>query len=209
MTSPDQGVRYRCSGAVLLASAILPSAVSAGGIYVPMKGATAAGLGNVGMASLARDGSPDLVRPQGFEDTFTVGLAAQYAVNPRWTLHGGIQYDESPTTDALRNTSIPDSDLIWFGLGASCRVSERLNLDVGYVHGVFERADPWLIPAFHQELRVAVVDVVGSVQRGHIAQLIPPSFQGLSNLARGNGRRRTSLLKYGATIGNAWGKLRL
>ncbi|CRI65907.1 Membrane protein involved in aromatic hydrocarbon degradation [Thiocapsa sp. KS1] len=87
------------------------------------------------------NGTPDLVRPQGFENTFTVGLAAEYALDSRWTLRGGIQYDQSPTTDALRNTSIPDSDLLWLGVGASYGVSERLRLDVGYAYGIFERAD--------------------------------------------------------------------
>ncbi|WP_296808128.1 outer membrane protein transport protein [Thiocapsa sp.] len=87
------------------------------------------------------NGSPDLVRPQGFENTYTVGLAAEYALDSRWTLRGGIQYDESPTTDRLRNTSIPDSDLLWLGVGATYRVSEQLRLDVGYAYGRFERAD--------------------------------------------------------------------
>ncbi|HSO84835.1 OmpP1/FadL family transporter [Thiocapsa sp.] len=87
------------------------------------------------------NGSPDLVRPQGFEDTYTVGLSAEYALDSHWTLRGGIQYDESPTTDILRNTSIPDSDLLWLGVGATYSVSEQLRLDVGYAYGRFERAD--------------------------------------------------------------------
>lgn len=87
------------------------------------------------------DGRPDVVRPQGFENTFTAGLAAEYALDPKWTLRGGIQYDESPTTDALRNTSIPDSDLLWLGLGASYSVSDQLRLDLGYVYGIFDRAE--------------------------------------------------------------------
>ncbi len=87
------------------------------------------------------NGGPDLVRPQGFENIFTVGLAAEYALDARWTLRGGIQYDQSPTTDALRNTSIPDSALVWLGIGATYGVSERLRLDVGYVYGIFEQAD--------------------------------------------------------------------
>jgi long-chain fatty acid transport protein len=87
------------------------------------------------------NGSPDLVRLQGFENTFTVGLAGEYALNSRWTLRGGIQYDESPTTDTFRNTSIPDSDLLWLGVGASYRVSEQFRLELGYAYGRFAPAD--------------------------------------------------------------------
>jgi long-chain fatty acid transport protein len=87
------------------------------------------------------DRRPDLVRPQGFENTYTAGLAAQYALDARWTLRGGIQYDQSPTVDALRNTSIPDSDLTWLGIGLSYAATNRLRLDVGYVYGSFARQD--------------------------------------------------------------------
>jgi len=87
------------------------------------------------------DRRPDLVRPQGFENTYTAGLAAQYALDARWTLRGGIQHDQSPTVDALRNTSIPDSDLTWLGIGLSYAATNRLRLDVGYVYGSFARQD--------------------------------------------------------------------
>ncbi len=56
-----------------------------------------------------------MVHPQGFETTITLGLAGQDTLDARWTVHGGIQYDELPTTDALRNTSIPDRNLTLAG----------------------------------------------------------------------------------------------
>jgi long-chain fatty acid transport protein len=68
------------------------------------------------------NGGPDLVLPQDFENTFTFGLAAEYALDARLILRGGIQYDEydeSSTTDALRNTSIPGSDLVWLGVASA------------------------------------------------------------------------------------------
>jgi long-chain fatty acid transport protein len=108
------------------------------------------------------DGSPDVVRPQGFENTFTAGLAAEYALDSKWTLRGGIQYDESPTIDTLRNTSIPDSDLLWLGLGASYNVSNQLRLDFGYVYGIFDRADIDLaVPVFGGTPLASTVNVRG------------------------------------------------
>ena len=42
-----------------------PSTLLAGGIYVPMKGATATGLANVGLTSSARDGTTLFYNPAG------------------------------------------------------------------------------------------------------------------------------------------------
>lgn len=108
------------------------------------------------------DGRPDLVRAQGFENSYTAGLALQYRPTTQWTLRGGIQYDQTPTTDALRNTSIPDSDLTWFGIGASYNASERLRLDLGYVYGSFARADIDLtLPVYAGSPLSGTVDVRG------------------------------------------------
>jgi long-chain fatty acid transport protein len=95
------------------------------------------------------NGSPDNVRPQGFKDTFTAGLGLEYQFNPRWTMRTGIQFDQSPTVDAFRNSSIPDSDQVWIGFGASYWATDRLVLDLGYVHSDFDAANINLsLPAF-------------------------------------------------------------
>ena len=108
------------------------------------------------------DGSRDVVRPQGYKNTYTVGLSAQYSLNPKWTLRGGVQYDQSPTTNALRNTSIPDSNLTWFGVGASYSISDRLKLDFGFVRGMFERAKIDLtIPVYAGTPLASTVNVRG------------------------------------------------
>jgi len=95
------------------------------------------------------NGSPDNVRPQGFKNTYTAGLGLEYMLNPKWTLRTGIQLDDSPTVDQFRNSSIPDSDQVWIGLGASYRSSDRFIIDMAYVHSNFESANIDLsIPVF-------------------------------------------------------------
>lgn len=112
------------------------------------------------------NGTPDNVRPQGYKDTLTGGIGLEYALNPKWTLRSGIQFDESPAVDEYRNTSIPDSDQVWFGLGASYRSSDRLTIDLGYVHSNFDSANINLTSTFFAGTPVA--GTVNTVARTNV-----------------------------------------
>jgi long-chain fatty acid transport protein len=94
------------------------------------------------------NGAPDGVRPQRFRDTHSMAVGAEYKASDSWTLRGGVRLEKTPTVAEFRNTSIPDSDLRWFGFGASYRMSQRLAFDVGYVRASFKRADINLNLAF-------------------------------------------------------------
>lgn len=87
------------------------------------------------------NGAPDRVLRQDFDDTLAVSTGARYVLNDRWTLRGGVQYDQTPTVDRFRNTSIPDGDLVFLGVGASYRVHDRMFLDLGLNHVFFSRED--------------------------------------------------------------------
>lgn len=87
------------------------------------------------------NGAPDSVRPQRFRDSESVAVGLEYKATPQWTLRGGVRLERTPTVAEFRNTSIPDSDLRWFGFGASYKASPRLRLDFGYVHASFKHAD--------------------------------------------------------------------
>jgi long-chain fatty acid transport protein len=87
------------------------------------------------------NGSPDAVRPQRFRDSHSLALGVEYGAGANWTLRGGLRVEKTPTVDAFRNTSIPDSDLRWAGVGASYRYSRRLTLDFGYLRAAFRPAD--------------------------------------------------------------------
>lgn len=70
-----------------------------------------------------------------FRDTWRVALGASYHMNRRWTLKGGVAWDQSPVRDAHhRPTSLPDNDRYWVALGVQYAASESTKIDVGYTH---------------------------------------------------------------------------
>ena len=87
------------------------------------------------------NGNPDIVLPQNYRNTFGFAIGAQYKWRENWTLRGGARYEQTPTVDAFRNTTGPDSDATIIGLGVSYAMSERLAIDVSYGHTFFQHAD--------------------------------------------------------------------
>ena len=49
-------------------------------------------------------------------------------------LRAGLGWDESPITDAYRDTGVPDKDRYMIGIGAGYKFSDSQSLDVGYAH---------------------------------------------------------------------------
>jgi long-chain fatty acid transport protein len=80
------------------------------------------------------DDATDLVRPLDYDNSWQVALGAEYALTERWTLRGGVQFDQTPTNGAHRDTRVPDGDRYWLALGASWQVGQRLALDLAYAH---------------------------------------------------------------------------
>ncbi len=95
------------------------------------------------------NGVPDNVRPQNFRDAHSVSLGAEYKANRAWTLRGGVRIDKTPTVDAFRNSAIPDSDVNWYGVGATYKTSERWRLDVGVLHAQYKKSSLNLNAAFY------------------------------------------------------------
>lgn len=83
------------------------------------------------------DGRPDGVRPTRYRDTYAVALGAEYLATPKWTLRGGVQYDRTPTVDGFRDTTVPDSNRIWLGLGTTYR-AKHWSFDFAFNHVFFE-----------------------------------------------------------------------
>jgi len=70
-----------------------------------------------------------------FRDTWRVALGANYKVNQRWTLKGGLAWDQSPVHEArYRPTSLPDSDRYWVSIGAQYNFNDKTKVDIGYAH---------------------------------------------------------------------------
>jgi long-chain fatty acid transport protein len=83
------------------------------------------------------DGRPDTVIPEGYRNTWTANIGAEYRWNDSLTLRTGFQFDETPTVDAFRNTSLPDGNRYWIALGASYSFSDRASIDAAYAHAFF------------------------------------------------------------------------
>lgn len=70
-----------------------------------------------------------------FRDTWRVALGANYRYNERWTLRGGLAWDQSPIrSNQYRPTSLPDNDRYWASIGARYSPNDKLSVDIGYAH---------------------------------------------------------------------------
>ena len=69
-----------------------------------------------------------------WKDSWTVALGQEYYMDDKWTLRGGVAWDQSPSrSNTFRSNRIPDTDRIWTSLGASYKTGHH-QLDLGYAH---------------------------------------------------------------------------
>ncbi|PZP53154.1 MAG: outer membrane transport family protein [Micavibrio aeruginosavorus] len=80
---------------------------------------------------------------QNYQTVWSYALGAEYHYSPEWTFRGGIQYDNTPTTDEFRTTRTPDGDRTWFSTGATYKINDRLSIDglLTYIHIADEEID--------------------------------------------------------------------
>lgn len=70
-----------------------------------------------------------------WEDGWSYAIGGEYDLTPKLTLRAGINYEESPIQDATsRMIQLPDSNRIWFGLGASYAWSDKTTFNISYLH---------------------------------------------------------------------------
>ncbi|WP_369600586.1 outer membrane protein transport protein [Hahella sp. SMD15-11] len=77
---------------------------------------------------------PVLVKEEYYDDAVRYSLGATYTLNETVTLRAGWAFDESPVKPEYRSLSIPDSDRVWYSLGASVAVNPQLGVDLGYAY---------------------------------------------------------------------------
>jgi long-chain fatty acid transport protein len=79
--------------------------------------------------------------PYNFEDTWRVGLGANYQYSDVWKFRFGVAYDQTPVRHSTdRTMTLPDSDRTWLSFGAKYNFSKVSSLDVGYSHVFFADA---------------------------------------------------------------------
>jgi long-chain fatty acid transport protein len=70
--------------------------------------------------------------PLRFDDSWRVGLGANYQLTETWKLRGGVAYDQTPVQDEDRTPRLPDEDRFWLAGGAQWKILEKLALDAGF-----------------------------------------------------------------------------
>lgn len=78
--------------------------------------------------------------PENFDDVWRVSVGANYRVNDRWMLRGGLAFDQSPVNDVDRTPRLPDEDRTWLSFGAQYKYSPNLILDAGFTYIIVEDA---------------------------------------------------------------------
>lgn len=79
-------------------------------------------------------GGPVSTTIENWDDSYRYSLGANYHLNERVTLRGGVAYDQTPVSDTYRTARIPDGDRTWITFGGQYRMSDRNILDFGYAH---------------------------------------------------------------------------
>ncbi|WP_159432261.1 OmpP1/FadL family transporter [Sulfurivirga caldicuralii] len=80
------------------------------------------------------DGSTLSYTPERWHDTWRWALGANYTLNSKWLLRGGVAYDQTPVRDPYRTVRIPDNDRKWLSLGARYTIKPNLMVDMSYAH---------------------------------------------------------------------------
>jgi long-chain fatty acid transport protein len=94
--------------------------------------------------------------PFQFRDGWFYSVGAEYVVDPKTTLRGGVAYEVSPITDQMRMPVLPDNNRVWLSAGFSYKMLPNFIMDVGYSHIWVKDANinisptsgnPWFNPA--------------------------------------------------------------
>jgi long-chain fatty acid transport protein len=79
-------------------------------------------------------GGSAVALPFQFRDGWFYSIGAEYVVDAKTTLRGGVGYEISPITDRVRIPLLPDNDRTWLSLGASYKMLPNVIMDIGYSH---------------------------------------------------------------------------
>jgi long-chain fatty acid transport protein len=114
------------------------------------------------------NGSPDVVIPENYEDSWAVAVGAEYAVSAAWRARAGFQYDESPSVTGFRDTRIPDSSRYWLAAGAAYAITANMDLDLSYAHVLFDDTRITLVRKFFDGTAVASAINLDSAVATHV-----------------------------------------
>lgn len=82
----------------------------------------------------ANPAQPSSTEDFSYKSTWFTSIGGDYKLDERWTLRGGLAYDQTPTRDATRDPKVPDNSRVWLSVGAGYQYSENLRFDAAFVH---------------------------------------------------------------------------
>ncbi len=78
---------------------------------------------------------------QNYQTTWAFAVGAEYEHSDDWTFRGGVQFDETPTTDLYRTSRTPDGDRTWLSTGATYSLNDNIDLDLAATYIWVESED--------------------------------------------------------------------
>jgi long-chain fatty acid transport protein len=75
---------------------------------------------------------PDAAEDYSWKDSWFYSIGAEYKLNERWTLRGGIARDDSPVSLPNRTPRMPDQDRQWYSIGATWAASDNFDITASY-----------------------------------------------------------------------------
>lgn len=81
----------------------------------------------------------DEVIRQQWKNTTRVSLGANYRFNDQLLLRTGLSFDQSPVRNAeLTHPALPDSDRVWYSIGANYKINANSSVDLAYSYVDFK-----------------------------------------------------------------------
>ncbi|MGY3943640.1 outer membrane protein transport protein [Aeromonas tecta] len=75
-----------------------------------------------------------LQKDEKFKDSMRYALGGTWYINPAWEARLGFAYDNSPIEPEYRSLSIPDSDRVWYSVGATYHIDQDMSVDFGMAY---------------------------------------------------------------------------
>ncbi len=75
-----------------------------------------------------------LVEVENYKDSWMVSLGAAYRADGGLTWRGGMAWDKTPVTDAVRTVGVPDANRVMVGLGLGYQLDDHTSIDGAYSH---------------------------------------------------------------------------
>ena len=70
----------------------------------------------------------------GFNDTYKIGVGANYELSDRWLLQTGVMYDTSALKNKDRSTALPVDEQVRFSVGAQHALNDAVNLGMSFTY---------------------------------------------------------------------------